>query len=301
MADYKGRMAGFRGEKSLGFYLSMLSNSKYLIFHGLRLLYREYYFQMDFFLLCSAFGIVLEVKNMSGELSFEKEQNQATCKRNGNEERIKNPVLQAKLQARKLKNWLREHNCPDFPILYFFINSNDRTIIRTEIRNEQITQHICNSKNLLEKIDQIEKYYKVEKLNKKELNKIKRLLLTNHTPDNPDILKTYHLSPNDIQTGVQCPESCSIPMVYKRGKWNCPKCNAQSNNAHIHAIHDYFLLIKPWITKTEFCQFLHIDSPHIGLKLLKSMNLPITGKFKTQVYHQTTISSSGYEKRIMQR
>ncbi|MGG1676754.1 nuclease-related domain-containing protein [Neobacillus sp. NRS-1170] len=59
MADFKGRMAGFRGEKSLGFYLSMLSDSKYLIFHGLRLLYRQYYFQMDFFLLCSAFGIVL--------------------------------------------------------------------------------------------------------------------------------------------------------------------------------------------------------------------------------------------------
>lgn len=80
-AEYNRRMAGYRGEKSLDFHLSMLSDSKYLIFHGLRLLYRQFYFQIDILLLCSSFAMVLEVKNMTGEISFEKEFNQVTCKK----------------------------------------------------------------------------------------------------------------------------------------------------------------------------------------------------------------------------
>ncbi|MFP5108715.1 nuclease-related domain-containing protein [Neobacillus sp. C211] len=282
-------MAGYQGEKSVGFHLSMLPDAKYLIFHGLRLLYRQYYFQIDFLLLCSAFAMDLEVKNMTGEISFEKNFNQTTCKKNGTEERMKNPVLQAKLQARKLKNWLREHNCTEVPIHYFFVNSNDRTIIRTESRNDQMIQHICNSEDLLEKIDQIAKYNNTDKLDKKELKKIKRLLLTNHTPDNPDILKAFNLSQKDIPSGVQCPECSTIPMVYKKGKWCCPKCATLSKTAHIQAIKDYFLLIKPSITNAELCQFLHIDSLNIGYKILKSLNLPYTGKFKNRVYHQPPI------------
>ncbi|CAH2717007.1 hypothetical protein BACCIP111895_04195 [Neobacillus rhizosphaerae] len=288
LADYKRRMAGYRGEKSLDFHLSMLPDSKYLIFHGLRLIYGQFYFQIDILLLCSIFAMVLEVKNMTGEISFEKDFKQVTWKRNEVEERIKNPVIQARLQVRKLKNWLRDHNCSEVPIHYFFVNSNEKTIIKTEPRNEQMIQHICNSENLLEKIEQITKYYNSDKLDKKELKKIKRLLLTNHTPDNPDILQAYNLSPKDILSGVQCPKCSSIQMDYKSGKWCCSKCKTLSKTAHIQTIKDYFLLIKPSITNAELCQFLHIDSGNIGYKILKSMNFPFSGKFKKRVYYQTS-------------
>lgn len=166
------------------------------------------------------------------------------------------------------------------------MNSNQKAIIKTDPRNEQVTQHICNSETLVEKIDQIAKYYKTDKLDQKELKKIKRLLLNNHTPDNPDILKTYNLTPKDIITGVQCPECSTIPMVYKRGKWCCSKCKKHSKTAHIEAIKDYFLLIKPTITNAELCRFLHINSINIGYKILKSMKLSSSGKFKNRVYHQ---------------
>lgn len=285
-AEYKRRMAGYRGEKSLDFHLSMLPDTQYLIFHGLRLLYGGFYFQIDILLLCSTFAVVLEVKNMFGEISFEKDFNQTKWKKNGAEERIKNPVLQAKLQARKLRHWLQEHNCTEVPIHYFFVNSNEKTIIKTESRNEQLIQHICNSENVLEKIEQIAKYYKTDKLDKKELKKIKRLLLTNHTPDNPDILKAFNLTPKDIPTGGQCPECNTIPMVYIKGKWCCSKCKTISKTAHIQAVKDYFLLVKPTITNAELCLFLHIDSPNVGYKILKSMNLPYSGTFKNRVYHQ---------------
>ncbi|WP_045523528.1 nuclease-related domain-containing protein [Neobacillus niacini] len=287
--ELSNRMAGYRGEKSLDFHLSMLPDKKYYIFHGLRLLYRNYFFQLDNFLLCSAFGLNLEVKNMGGELHFEKKFNQMVQTKKDSSARKTNPVLQARLQAIKLKKWLKEHNCLDIPIYYLFVNSNSKTLIISEPGNEHITQHICNSEFLIEKIAQIETNNKTDLLDPKELRKIKRLLLNNHTPENPDILQHFNLTPKDIPTGVHCPGCSFLPMKYFRGSWNCPNCKLKSKTAHYQAVHDYFLLIKPSITNAEFRHFLHIDSIHIAQKLLFSMNLPYTGKFKDRVYHSPAL------------
>lgn len=284
-SELSNRMAGYRGEKSLSFHLSMLSDTKYYIFHGLRLMYQKYFFQIDNLLLCSSFGIVLEVKNMGGELRFEKKFNQMIQSKKDYSGRKSNPVLHDKLQAIKLRRWLKEHNCPDIPIYYLFVNSNTNTIIISEPGNERVNPFICNSESLIEKITYIENTNKKEILNSKQLRKIKRLLLTNHTPENPDILPLFNLSQNDILPGVQCPGCSYLPMKYRRGSWNCPKCNENSKIAHIKAVQDYFLLIRPSITNAEFRQFLQIDSIHIDQKLLSSMNLPYTGKFKDRVYH----------------
>ncbi|MED4203022.1 nuclease-related domain-containing protein [Neobacillus mesonae] len=286
LAELKRRLAGYRGEKSLDFHLSMLPDSEYLIFHGLRLLLGKYYFQIDILILCAKFALAMEVKNMSGELSFEKKLNQVIWKRNGTEERIQSPVQQARLQARKLKIWLLKHNCPDIPIHYMFVNSNEKTIIRIETGNEQILRYICNSENLIDRIEEKANYYQEDKLDSKEIKKIKRLLLANNTPDNPDILKAYNKTSQDIPTGVQCPNCNAIPIVYKNGKWHCQRCKAVSKTAHIPAINDYFLLIKQTITTRELCQFLHIGSINIGYKIMKSLNLSYTGNFRNRVYYQ---------------
>ncbi|MEH7252061.1 nuclease-related domain-containing protein [Neobacillus niacini] len=283
--ELSNRMAGYKGEKSLDFHLSMLSESKYYIFHGLRLKYRKYFFQLDNFLLCPSFGLNLEVKNMAGKLHFEKKFNQMVQTKKDSSARKTNPVLQAKLQAIKLKKWLKEHNCPDIPIYYFFVNSNSKTRIVSESGNENVTQHICNSELLLDKIFQIEDTNKADLLTVKDVRKIKRLLLSNHTSENPDILQIFNLTQKDIRTGVQCPNCNFIPMKYSRGNWFCSSCKEKSKTAHIQAVYDYFLLIKPSITNSEFRLFLHIDSIHIAQKLLGSMNLHFTGSFKNRVYH----------------
>lgn len=284
--EYKRRLAGYRGEKALEFHLSMLPDQKYHIFHNIRLKLGRYYFQIDFLILCSAFAIALEVKNMSGEIIFKKALNQAFWKKNGEVERIKNPVLQTRLQARKLKMWLRQHHITDIPVHYLFVNSNEKTIITTEGGNEQVLQVCCNGEALVDKIEQIASMNKVEKLDSKELKKLRRLLLAKHTPENPDILKQFNLSPTEILSGVKCPPCRYLPMNYNYGVWYCPNCQCKSKTAHIPAIDVYFLLIKPTITNSELREFLHIGSPRVASYLLTSMKIPHTGKLKGRVYHQ---------------
>ena len=286
VTDYNNRIAGYNGEKAMEFYLDPLAQSpKYQIFHDIRLFWGRYYFQIDFLILCSKFGLVLQVKNRARDWYFHSI-NQASLMNNGDKVRTDNPVLQAKLQARKLKRWLEEHHCEEMPIHYLFVNSHETSRIISEEGNDQI-KDMCNSEGLLDKIEQIDNLYKEERLSKQDLRKMKRLLLAEHTPDNPDILKYFNLSPNELLPGVQCliPKCNGTPMKYYYGVWTCPKCKEKSKTAYIQAIKDYYLLIKPSITNAEFCHFLQIKSPKTANCLLKSLNLPHMGEYKSRVYH----------------
>jgi hypothetical protein len=71
----------------------------------------------------------------------------------------------------------------------------------------------------------------------------------------------------------------------------------KSKTAHIPAIDDYFLLIKPTITNAELRAFLHIDSIRVAGKILSTMNLPFTGKYKDRVYYQPQPGNNRYQPR----
>ncbi|WP_081799426.1 nuclease-related domain-containing protein [Neobacillus jeddahensis] len=280
-ADYKNWLAGYKGEKSLEFHLSMLPDEDYHIFHNIRLPWGKYFFQIDYLLLCKTFALILEVKNRSGEYRFEKHLNQTTLSTNG---RISNPVLQARLQALKLKKWLKKHHYPEIPIDHLFVNSNQKATIRIGHRNEQILRYICHSEGLLEKISQIQAIHKQEKLDSKELRKLKRLILSSHTPEIFDILAHYQLTSQDLLTGVACPVCGTLPMTYSHGSWSCSMCSHRSRTAHKSAIQDYFLLIKPTITNAELRQFLQVDSARSANRILSGLNLATTGPNKTRIY-----------------
>jgi hypothetical protein len=280
LKEYNNRMAGYKGEKSLDFHLSMLPDERYLIFHNIRLPLGKYFFQIDILLLTTAFAFILEVKNRTGEYHFEKYLGQTTLKG----ERIKNPVLQARLQALKLSKWLQQHNVLDLPVHYLFVNSNENAKIRVEHGNEQILRYISNSEGLIEKITQIDNMNKKEKLTPKELRKLKRVILTSDTPENFDVLEHFHLTPYDIPTGVRCLDCLYLPMNYSSGKWICPHCKRRSKTAHVKAIQDYFLLIKPTISNAELRTFLKIDSPRSANTIFRKLGLPSTGMNKGRVY-----------------
>jgi hypothetical protein len=280
--------AGQLGEKSIGFHLDMLSDSKYYIFHYLRLQHGKYYFQMDYFILCASFALILEVKNMGGELRFDGDFNQMTQIKRSTKKRRKNPVLQARLQAKKLKCWLEEQNFPEIPIHYLFVNSNEDTEIISDGENELVNRNSCNSEGLIDKIEQIAKYYTTDILDTKELKKLKKLLLEKHTPENPDILQEFGISPKELIPGVQCPNCKAFSMKYKSTAWYCSKCAHKSKTAFIQAINDYLLLVKPSITNVECRELLNIPSRKVVHRLLNSMELAYSGTNKGRIYYQSS-------------
>nr|WP_263324209.1 nuclease-related domain-containing protein [Neobacillus sp. Marseille-Q6967] len=283
--EYNNRLTGHLGEKAVVFYLDALPYSEFRIYHDIRLLLGGYYFQIDFLIICSKFILVLQVKNRGKDWHFEKTFKQATLNNKGIQERTQNPVIEAKIQAKKLKNWLEEHNIVGIPIEYLFVNSNEN--VQIYCNDYEMNQYMCNSEFLLDKIEQIENKHRLVKLDETELKKLNRLLLTKHTPDNPDLIQYFNLSiKEDILTGVQCPNrSCNfLPLTYKSGTWHCPKCRTKSKTVFISGIQDYFLIISPSITNSQARNFLQVPSRKTMHHLLNTMELIHTGKLKGRVY-----------------
>jgi hypothetical protein len=286
VTDFNSRMTGFLGEESvMNFHLEPISNLNYRIYHNLRLLHGNYYFQIDILILCAYFALVLEVKNWSKDWHFDKVLHQTMVDNNGKMSRTKNPIFQARLQAFKLREWLKLHNLPGLPIQYLFVNSNENSNIFIDNDNKY-KWNVCNSEYLLERVDQITNDFKIELLEEKELRKVNKLLLSNHTPEDVDLIQKYSLSKKDILTGVHCSNCHFLPMTYDSGTWKCPKCRTQSKTAFIDTLHDYFHILSPIITNAEARRFLQIHSPKMAHHYLNSMNLNSTGKFKFKIYHQ---------------
>ena len=255
--EYTSWLTGFRGEESVMFHLDLISNSDYRIYHDIRLQLGKYFFQIDILLVCNRFILVLEVKNRFKDWHFAKLLNQVTL----DGKRTKNPILQAKVQSIKLNRWLAQHHITDIPILYCFVNSNENSKIHIDY-NHKNSSSVCNSEQLLEKIEQIESQNETEILTEKDLRKINRLLLEKNIPDDPDLLQEFKLTPEDLMSGVHCQNTTcySSPMKYHAGTWLCPKCKMKCKTAHQQKIQDYFLLINTSITNAEARKLLNIKS-----------------------------------------
>ncbi|MFE8696525.1 nuclease-related domain-containing protein [Cytobacillus sp. FJAT-53684] len=286
VSDLAKRWAGFRGEQAVDFPLSKLPEKDYLIFHGIRLSNGKYSFQIDTLILTAFFALILEVKNYAGTLYFDPILDQLIqTNPNGEVKGYANPIEQARQQQIELEKWLKKRNI-FIPIEFLIIISKPSTIIQTAPGYMKMLQKVLHVQFLLSRIEKISSSYKKEIISSKELKKVCRALLKEHTPETFDPLQFYKILSNEILTGALCDKCQStLPLERHYGTWFCPKCQTKDKNAHIRAINDYFLLNNdPSISNQQFREFLHLSSASIAKKLLISMNLPFKGHYKDRVY-----------------
>lgn len=274
--------AGYRGEKTLNYFLGLLPPKKYHIFHDLRLPIGSTFFQIDAFLLTSKSGFIIDNKNYSGTLLLDKFQ--LSQEVNDTQKVYQNPISQTYRHLILLRDFLAENQMPEFPIENIVSFSNSTSVIKIATGYNEVEKRVCKTDNILRKIADLERYHKNEVLTQMQLEMVKQILLLKHTPLQNDILKMYKLVTNDILPGVQCPKCMHIPMIYHGRKWECPICNIYSIDAHIPAVSDYFLLIKPWITNCELRNFLQLPNPRATVYLLSLLNLPSIGANKGRIY-----------------
>lgn len=277
-------LRGYKGEKHLTYYLDFIPEKDCFIINNLRLYDGKSYFQIDYLLLTHCFFIIIDCKNYLGTLLFDTNLNQFTRTRNNQEEGYLDPISQVKRLKHQLESFLQKRHFPIPPIEPIVIISKPSTIIKG---NPSIKSHVLHSHSFLEKWDQLQRKYKGNILDDKNLRKISKFLRKHHTPDHTNVLEKYNLSKEDIITGVQCPHCMAFAMVRKKRSWFCPSCSTFDRKAHIKAVEDYFLLIKPSITSKEFREFVHISSKDTANRLLVSMKLPYTGENRGRIYYPT--------------
>ncbi|WP_157800919.1 nuclease-related domain-containing protein [Bacillus solitudinis] len=150
--------SGYKGEQNLSFFLSFLPEKEYHIFHDLRLLDKERYFQLDILILSSSFCLILEVKNIAGTLYFDPHFHQLVRTFEGREEAFPDPIIQITRQKRQLEEWFQSKKIA-VPIEALVVIANSSSVIRTTTENQHLSQTILRRDFLPQKITELEHTY----------------------------------------------------------------------------------------------------------------------------------------------
>ncbi|MEH7118152.1 nuclease-related domain-containing protein [Neobacillus vireti] len=275
--------SGYRGEKTLNYFLGLLPEKSYHIFHGLRLPAQNSFFQIDALLLSPRLIILIESKNYSGTLNVEK--HQLTQEVNNTKMVYDNPIAQVNRHKILLQYFFLKYQIPLIPIDTVADFTNASAEVKIANGYYEAEKYICKAGNLLMKMKELEKYYSKEQVDQKIIGKIRRLLLSKHTPVKSDFLKTLDINKTDILPGFLCSTCLVVPMKYCRNKWICPSCQQISKESCHEAIKDYFLLINTSITNSELQEFLQLPTRRAAAYQLELLKFPSTGTKKGRVYH----------------
>lgn len=261
---------GYIGEQKVDYHLNILAN-KYTILQDVRLLTQGRSIQFDTIVIANNAIFAIEIKNVSGKITFDTILRQFIRNDGTTEEGFRYPITQAETQKLLLQNWLNEHNFHNIPVHYFIAISEPSTIIDVKGDHEAIAKVVAHAEHIPQMIVNIDRHLK----NRTNLpaRQIGETILHHHRNPTYDIFRKYNLKKTDILPGIICPKCTWLGMHRIHSLWHCPKCNHPSRHAHKSALADYFLLIKPWITNTECMKFLKVNSRHTIKRILKSSNV----------------------------
>jgi len=276
---------GHKGEEAMDYFLTFLPDDEYLILNSLRLEDpKGRYFQMDTVLLSQTHCIIVDSKYINGVLEFDEQANQLLrhLPDNGGIEKLSDPISQMARQRLQLAMWLEKHNFPSLPIASLIaLTHTSSTLIRT---TPSIMKKVTFHTNLSNRIKEINVKYIQEKLCKKDLLKLSKLMIKKHTPDRFNLLPYYKIELHELILGVICTSCTCAPMQKKRSTWYCFKCGACSRVSHLDALLDHKLLIGDIVTNKEIRWFLQLPSPTATSKYLSSLDLRFEGDYKGRRY-----------------
>lgn len=276
--SYYRQVAGFEGENRVDReWFDML----HLGYHYLLFNY-EYEnelgnpHQIDTLLLTNKFLLIVDVKNISGQVNIDEIKHQMlVTKPDGSLKSYPSPIDQLRRHSQHLNSLLNHLKIP-LPIAMAVVFSNPATIIGHTPKNFTIF-HASGLRFFVQSL--LSNYS--EALSEKQLKKLSAMIISK--------LKRREIRPSiplsRMRKGVLC-EICEfkVQMIYKSGNWQCPKCGIRNKNAILRALNDYRLLISSTITNKEFREFFNVESIFVASKILTRVGLEPVGDKRGRYY-----------------
>lgn len=276
------RQAGFAGEQRGDAEWKQLELSgPYYLLHDLHLPMDGTTFQLDTVFICTKFVLIVEMKNIAGEVNFDEERHQFTRKKEDEATMgLSNPADQVERHRRKLRKRLSDNGI-HLPIIGAVVFANSSTIIGNTV-SSIITIHLSGLQRLL---DNLYETYTNEVLTPGQARQVAEYLRAIHSPR---MVNPTSFIPDNVlkrlRTGIMCTQCNRVQMRYEWKTWICSQCGGREKYAHIRALKDYRLLYGETITNKQFRQFCGIQSISAASKILVGMNFKYTGRFKDRVY-----------------
>ncbi|MFB5085916.1 nuclease-related domain-containing protein [Psychrobacillus sp. PGGUH221] len=272
--EIRKKEAGIRGEERLLRKLKELRlPGPFRIFSDVGLHIDDWRVQIDCIVVTDSCCIVIESKNMSGNLNFDIDTEEFyRIEEESIEKSFPNPYYQLMRNIRFMKEFLNK-SFPELKVSGAIVMTSKSC----RIRNKPSHYPIFKLESIIEKIIHLNNNSPsllldhhldiIEKLIQKKQSAFVYSPLCEH----------YHISPNDIILGVECPNCGVIGMERISTTWTCLACNKNNRYAHISAVEEYFWLIKKEITNKDFRKFCGVKSIHSASRMLNSMNLQACG------------------------
>ncbi|MEH7225333.1 nuclease-related domain-containing protein [Bacillus sp. JJ1566] len=283
--EHGRRMAGYRGEQSLQYYLTFLKEKNYHIFHNLRLpdVSGKHFFEIDILLINPTFQLIIDAKHYRGELYFDGKFDQLIQTYKETRKSFNCPVTQINRHQLQLTRFLENLKSPSIPIEKLVIFTNPNAIIDAS-KDFKHYNKVIKSPSFNSKIELFEKRNREVKYDKKQIQKLSKLLLKHHTPHDQDILGQFGIKEHELIKGVRCPKCDFLPMIRNPRSWICPSCKYSSTKPYYNSLNEYLLLFGNTITNQQLRDFLDIQSISTAKHILTSLNLQHEGSFRDRIY-----------------
>ncbi|WP_236015526.1 nuclease-related domain-containing protein [Planococcus soli] len=237
--------------------------------------------QMDGLLLTERCAVIIESKNIHGQLHFDDKTGEFFRINPAGEKTVmEDPRVQLNKHIRFLTQFfkMKKINLPVSGLIVF-------TAKDCEFASKPQRASICKTYQMIEYLLKILQAFPHEAENRK-LIKIKKMILANKSPYKQAPLCAYYfIDPKDLQPGVYCRHCKVHTMQRDKRSWICSKCRARDTSAHLLAIQEYFTFVEPEITNRKLREFCGFESRAVATRLLSQLNLRKVGDLKTCSYH----------------
>ncbi|WP_406945302.1 nuclease-related domain-containing protein [Halobacillus sp. SY10] len=266
------KQAGWNGEKSLDFHLDYLKEP-HSILHNLRLHDGHHFFQIDTLILFPTFILIIEAKNMKGQISIHRSKKEMRRDLEG----FQDPVEQAERQRDLLEEWLLRHMGLTVPVDFLVVFTNRRCTLEFDSFDSRIHEKVIRATSLVGAIERKNEFYQEEVLTRVEMMRVGHAFADAHQELVPDYMKRFNLNHSDLQKGVRCPECGKYFMRRAKKRWICTVCDHHSYDAHEQALREYAVLVSKIISNKEAQDFLRITSRYVVYRILSAYAESTTG------------------------
>lgn len=242
-------------------------------------LFAECAFELDFLIITPYGAIILEVKNIIGELEFSTNPSQLIQRKDdGKITKYPCPANQLNEYKYQLSQFFLKYNI-SVPIHGVVIFASRNSFIKQSASDVKIIYR-NEMRSYLRNPPENNSTFSQEKM-----KKIKEILLKrpSSSPSIP-LINHFAIPFEDLKLGVKC-ESCGFIGMQKIIRtWYCPKCKATNSDAHQKAISTYFSLCKGTITNKECRDFLLLNNRYEARRILSSPLLIKSGNSSSTFY-----------------
>lgn len=267
--DLNMQEAGEFGEKHL---LTILTENKLpentFIFHNV-ILKSIIDVQIDLLLLSPYWCLILEVKNLTGELTFTSKPPQLICEKENKKITYRSPASQLNQYIFGLKAFLENYQY-QVPIYGAVVLPFNNAIIKN--LPDDIPLLIGR-----EIINYIWSLPKNKTINSKILGELLIKNCQRNSWSKFPLAQYYGINPSDIKQGVACPHCGTIPMKRLKRTWYCENCQKSDMYAHKRALKEYYMLINQHISPREAMEFLKLRNRYEARRILQANSIGIEG------------------------